>query len=150
MKGRNRYSVRQRLGELKVENGKWKVESYFLGAPNALGIAAASFVSGVGNWDSGTGIWEFGDIFERGEMKRAKIERKARRVAERPKESHRDAKTLRLQVKITPCLRPAQAPVYCSQLTAHCSYLYFSELNFTKSEQRKTFLSLISFFCSVI
>ena len=41
--------------------------------PKALGIEAASFVSGVGNWDSGTGIWEFGDIFERGEMKRAKI-----------------------------------------------------------------------------
>ena len=30
-------------------------------------------------WDSGTGIWEFGDIFERGKIKRAKIERKARR-----------------------------------------------------------------------
>ena len=52
---------------------KWKVESYFLGTPKALGIEAASFVSGVGNWDSGTGIWELGDIFVRGEMKRAKI-----------------------------------------------------------------------------
>ena len=41
-----------------------------------------------GKWDSGTGIWEFGDIFERGEMKRAKIERKARRVAERPKKAN--------------------------------------------------------------
>ena len=38
-----------------------------LGAPNALGIGAASFASEVGNWDSGTGIGEFGDIFERGE-----------------------------------------------------------------------------------
>ena len=35
---------------------------------------------GNGEWDSGTGIWE------RGKIKRAKIERKARRVAERPKE----------------------------------------------------------------
>ena len=43
------------------------------GAPKALGIEAASFVSGVGNWDSGTGIGEFGDFFERGEMRRAKI-----------------------------------------------------------------------------
>ena len=56
--------------------------------PVALGIAAASFASGSGKWDSGTGILEFGDIFERGKIKRAKIERKARRVAERPKKAN--------------------------------------------------------------
>ena len=34
-----------------------------------------------GNWDSGTGIWDWGTGFwERGKMKRAKIERKARRL----------------------------------------------------------------------
>ena len=32
----------------------------------ALGIEAASFAKRSGKWDSGTGIWEFGGIFERG------------------------------------------------------------------------------------
>ena len=41
--------------------------------PFALGIEAASFAEHSGKWDSGTGIGEFGDFFERGEMKRAKI-----------------------------------------------------------------------------
>ena len=47
--------------------------SYFIAAPEALGIGAASFAERSGKWDSGTGIWEFGDFFERGEMERAKI-----------------------------------------------------------------------------
>ena len=41
--------------------------------PFALGIGAASFAERSGKWDSGTGIGEFGDFFERGEMRRAKI-----------------------------------------------------------------------------
>ena len=44
--------------------------------PNALGIGAASFAERNGKWDSGTGIgkWDLGTgIWERGEMKRAKI-----------------------------------------------------------------------------
>ena len=36
--------------------------------------------AGTGIWDAGTGIWDWGTgIWERGEMKRAKIQRKARR-----------------------------------------------------------------------
>ncbi|MBR5215890.1 MAG: hypothetical protein IKV80_06680 [Bacteroidales bacterium] len=34
----------------------------------ALGIGAASFAKRSGKWDSGTGIGEFGDIFERGKI----------------------------------------------------------------------------------
>ena len=41
-----------------------------------------------GNWDSGTGIGFWNNTWERGKMKRAKIERKARRVAERPEKDN--------------------------------------------------------------
>ena len=42
------------------------------------GIREREMGFGNGKWDLGAGIWE------RGEVKRAKIERKARREAERP------------------------------------------------------------------
>ena len=53
--------------------------------PFALGIEAASFAERSGKWDSGTGIWDFGDFFERGEMKRSKDIAESPARSERPK-----------------------------------------------------------------
>ena len=37
-----------------------RIDAY---SPSALGIEAASFAERSGKWDSGTGIWDFGDFF---------------------------------------------------------------------------------------
>ena len=74
----------------------------FYNRREALGIEAASFASGTGNGIREREMGNWMKFFERGEMKRAKIERKARRLCRNAqKKSHQDTETTSDQVEMS-------------------------------------------------